>query len=92
MFMQLFDEAAQAYHKPVWLEINGHAISVYNGQRDAAPAIRFDLKETRVMAAVRGAVSPSPTRGRRTCTCLTCRPRARNPCAHSGRTRRRSRA
>ncbi len=44
----------QTYHKPVWLEINGHAVNVFNGQRDPAPAIRFDLRETRIMAAVRG--------------------------------------
>jgi hypothetical protein len=50
---------SQAYHKPVWLEINGHAVNVFNGQRDPAPAIRFDLRETRIMAAVRGL--PRPT-------------------------------
>ena len=38
----------------MWLEINGHAVNVFNGQRDPAPAIRFDLRETRIMAAVRG--------------------------------------
>jgi hypothetical protein len=54
MFIQLFDEEGQAYHKPVWVEINGHAINVFNGQRDPNCAIRFDLRETRLMAAVRG--------------------------------------
>ncbi len=47
-------ERAQAHYKPVWMEINGHAINVFNGQRDQQPAVRFDLKETRLMASVRG--------------------------------------
>ncbi len=54
MLAQLFDDEGQSHYKPVWVEINGHAINVFNGQRDQLPAVRFDLKETRMMASVRG--------------------------------------
>lgn len=53
-FFSLLSLFLKAHYKPVWVEINGHAVNVFNGQRDQQPAVRFDLKETRMMASVRG--------------------------------------
>ena len=51
--MQVF-KAGRVSWSPVWLELNGHAICVYDKQQSAAPSIRFALQECKLSQAVMG--------------------------------------
>ena len=51
--MQVFKAGRQQW-TPIWLELNGHAVCVYNKQSDAEPAVRFALQEAKLSQAVMG--------------------------------------
>ena len=51
--MQVF-KAGRMQWLPIWLELNGHAICVYNKQSSPDPAIRFALQECKLSQAVMG--------------------------------------